>query len=292
MKKQIEIREAGAGLWLDSNIVFAQVPGWWGHVTRQLSLSLIRPFEWQSGPRPLLVWLCGGAFISQDRHAHLPNFIEFARAGYSVASVEYRNTGEAQFPAQIEDVKAAIRFLRANAARYGIDPARIGIMGESAGGYLANMAGATNGVAEFDRGEHLDESSDVQAVCSLYGASRLAAAGENPELMPFPRLSSPEELLLGTTWVQNPAAYERADPATWISANTPPFLLIHGTEDTAVPISQSEYLYDALEAKGIHADFYALKGAGHSAPVFYQAETRAIMLEFFDRTLRGIGPEN
>jgi acetyl esterase/lipase len=289
MKHEIAVSTGEPGLWLDTDITYANIPSWFGHVTRSLKLSMIRHWEDQPKPLPCIIWLCGGAWQQMNRDAHLPNFVELARRGFVVASVEYRTSNEAKFPGPVEDVKAAIRFLRANAARYQIDPEHIGIMGESAGGYLSAFVGVTGDTQEFDKGDHLDFSSQVQAVCPWYPPvafplERASAAGAaGARAVPFE--ITPEDELLGVFAANDPELAEKASPLTYISESAPPFLILHGTQDSVVPCAHGERLHDALSAKGVPVELCLLEGADHATVEFYQPEIRRIIAEFFARNL-------
>ena len=153
---------------LDADVTYAQVPGWLGRTTRDLKLSVMRPLGVE-GPLPCLVWFCGGGWMDCDRNVHLPNLVDIVRAGYVVASAEYRDSNKGDFPMPLEDAKAAVRYLRANAGRWDIDASKIGVAGESAGGHQACLLGVTGDVERFDVGAHLDQTSRVQAVVDYYG---------------------------------------------------------------------------------------------------------------------------
>ena len=166
MKRTIHVKPAAPQYSVITNITFAQTDAWFGHTTQDLRMDLIYP-EDTAHDYPCIVWICGGAWLSIDKSAHLAYLSELARAGFVVASVQYRTSNEAKFPAQLCDVKAAIRYLRAHAARYHIDEAHIGVMGESAGGYLTCMAALCDDPA-YEVGEYLSYSSKVQAACPWY----------------------------------------------------------------------------------------------------------------------------
>jgi Dipeptidyl aminopeptidases/acylaminoacyl-peptidases len=286
MKRTVRVQTAFPGFWLDTDITFAHVPAWFGQATRSLKLSVMRHFLNQPAPLPCIVWVCGGAWLSMDRNIHLPNLVEFAREGFVIVGVEYRDSNEGKFPAQIEDIKAAIRFLRAHAANFQIDPDHIGIMGESAGGFLASLAGTSNGFEPFDRGDYLECSSDVQAVCSWYGPVDLSLQAKvSPAQDPFNGIA-PEEQLLGSRIGRDARAAEEASPVTYISERSAPFLLLHGTEDTIVPKAHSEYLYSELERRGVPADLVLVEGAGHASLEFFQPQVKEIVIDFFSRYLK------
>jgi acetyl esterase/lipase len=271
MKKTISVGLTQPGLWLDSDITYAQVPALFGHITKNLKLSLVRHFEGQPESLPLIIWLCGGAWMDMDVNVHLPNFSDLARRGYVIASVGYRLSHEAKYPAQLEDILAAIDFLRQNAGRYQIDPSRIGVMGESAGGHLASMVGV---------------SAPVQAVCAWYAPVDLDT-GKRPLPPGLPPGSiGPHQLLLGMSNQPDEAALRRACPLSFLSAKTPPFLLLHGSADETVPASESELFHDRLEQNGTPVDFYRVEGAGHAALDFFQPPVQDLIGSFFDRYLK------
>ena len=281
MKKTISVDIQRTGLWLDAEVTFAQVEHWFGHTSRDLKMDVIAPFKNQSKQWPCIVWICGGAWIQMDYHAHLPNFIELARAGFVIASVEYRDSNAVTFPGQLEDVKAAIRYLRAHADRYNIDPNRIGVMGESAGGHLAAMVGVTGDYEKFDKGTYLEYSSSVQAVCPWYVPSSF-------DKMMHKEVDTgllPESRLIGKDASKNPKLVQDASPISYITKNTPPFLLIHGTKDQVVPFSQSEYLYEALETHNVPVDLIAVEGADHADIHFFQKEIVDEIKVFFKKNL-------
>jgi acetyl esterase/lipase len=284
MKHEITVAVEQPGLWLDTDITYANGPDWFGHVTRSMKLSLIRHWEDQPKVLPCIVWLCGGGWQQMNRDAHLPNFVELARRGFVIASVEYRTSNEAKFPGPVEDIKSAIRFLRANAARYQIDPERIGIMGESAGGYLAAFVGLTGDRREFDTGDHLDFSSRVSAACPWYPPVRFPLE-EPGGSEAGPSLITPEDELLGVFAVSDPVLAGKASPLTYVTKDAPPFLILHGQQDSLVPCSHGQMLYEALIAKGVQADLYLLKGTDHAALEFYQPAIRLLVAEFFERSL-------
>lgn len=285
MKKTMQVDVTDVALWLDTDITYAHVPGWFAKVTTDLKMSVIwhsikslnRPMK-----APCIVWVCGGGWQDMNVDAHLAEFTTLAKHGYVIASVQYRTSNVVKFPAQLEDIKAAIRYLRAHAEFYHIDPDRIAIMGESAGGHLAAMAGVTNGMKEFDKGEYLDYSSDVQAVCDWYGPTDFLNMDKSGDP------SSPYCLLAGCK-PEDRDALAKTCPVTYVSDKTPPFLILHGNNDVKVNFHQSELLYDQLTAHHVPVDFYELEGAGHGSIHFFQPQIKEIIQGFFDRTLHHEG---
>ncbi len=283
MKKIIEVGKERNGLWLDADITFAQTDAWFGHVTKNLKMDIIRPFPKDGEKFPCIVWICGGAWLQMDIHAHLPNLVELAREGYVIASVEYRDSNQVKFPGQLKDVKAAIRYLRANADKFQIDSTRIGVMGESAGGHLAAMTAVTGDRKEFDEGLYLEYSSAVQAACPWYlpcDFDKMSKASNGDSAM------SPESWLIGADVTKNLDLIDVASPFQYINESTPPFLLLHGTNDTTVPYEQSEAMYDALEANHVPVDLFGIEGANHADIHFFQPQIMNIIIEFFNKILK------
>lgn len=242
---------------------YAALPG-----IRPLELDLHLPPE--TGTRvPVVVFLHGGGWRTGSRHSAGPAyassspFEQLAQGGIAVASIDYRLSGEAVWPAQLHDAKAAVRWLRSRAAELGIDPERIAAWGESAGGHLASLLGLTRDVAalEGDIGT-TGPSSAVSAVVSWYGPSDVAAvatdAGNDP-LDPTAR----ETQLLGASPPSVPGLAAQASPITHVSAGAPPFLLLHGSADRFVPCVQSERLRAALQDVGAEVELHLFEGADH-----------------------------
>lgn len=239
---------------------------------------------------PAVLFVSGGGFMANGKNNSVQQRVALAEAGYVVASIECRVVPTALFPSPLEDVKTAVRYLRANAQKWGIDPNHIAVMGESAGGYLAALVGTTSGTKTFDKGEYLEQSSDVQAVIDLYGLSDLTRVGADfPESVQKVHESpaAPEALLLnGAAVKETPEKAAAANPINYISKATPPFLLMHGDQDNVVSPSQTELLHQALIKNGIDSTRYIVKGAGHNGPEFYQPELIQVMINFLDQVLK------
>ncbi|MFD5074047.1 alpha/beta hydrolase fold domain-containing protein [Streptomyces sp. NPDC058371] len=226
---------------------------------------------------PVVVHVPGGAFLVAAKDSPDARRRNVAEAGFAVASVEYRTTLQgAVWTDGVADVKSGIRHLRAHADEYGIDAGRIAVWGESAGGYLAAMVGVTNGLSRFDSGDHLDRSSEVAAVVDMFGAGDLSAiaADFDDETQEFFRGADNSIAWYvfgrnsGTALADDPGATTRADPATYISASTPPFLLFHGTDDHLISPSQTLTLHNALREAGADSTRYVVQGAGHGDMAF------------------------
>ncbi len=292
-KEKLTVPVKDTPLTVLSGVTFAQVPYWFPcYNYRDLKMDIILPFGPAKGEkRPLLLWLCGGGWITMERSAHLPWLLNFAQHGYIVASAEYRRSNSAHFPAQLEDVKKAIRYLRAHAEDFGIDTGRVVIGGESAGAHLAAMAGVTNGMAQFDKGEYLEQPSNVQAVIDYYGPASFtlpkpeAPETESRQKPDFLKGPSPVDMLLGYSPAENPQKAETAAPLSLVCDLTPPFFIAHGTDDFIVPIAGSEALYEALTKHNIPAEFYAIRDAGHADPRFYQSEMAERIMKFLETFL-------
>jgi acetyl esterase/lipase len=237
-------------------------------------------------PVPLIIWVHGGGWKAGSKENCLPVRLGFTGRGYAVASINYRLTGTAPFPAQIEDCKAAVRWLRAHAGQYGLNPDRFGVWGSSAGGHLVALLGTSGDVSAFDAGENLGVSSRVQAVCDFYGPSDFTTMGTDPGFERHALADSPESALLGGTPVQKPEAAKAASPVTYATPDDPPFLILHGDSDQTVPLNQSRRMDAALRTAGVKTELIILPGAGHGGPAFSTPEETAKVASFFDRHLK------
>jgi len=233
-----------------------------------------------AGPWPVIVWLHGGGWRFGDRRQAPDLSRHFAGRGYAMVSIDYRLSAEALFPAQIEDVKTAVRWIRATADRYRLDAGRIGLWGSSAGGHLAALA-ATSGPGTFESAasEHAGFSSDIQAVVDGYGpvdflqldAHRdpLDRPSDDPESIPLPpgmrsaHANSFESLLLGGPIEQHVERVAAANPLAYERPGVPPFLILHGTSDATVPPHQSQLLFEGLAARGVDVTLCLIDGLGH-----------------------------
>ncbi|MFC1966339.1 alpha/beta hydrolase fold domain-containing protein [Chloroflexota bacterium] len=211
-------------------------------------------------PMPAIIFIHGGGWDSGDK-SEKPCVIKFshlATHGFFVASINYRLSGEAPFPAAVEDSKCAIRWLRANADKYNVDPQRIGVAGYSAGGHLAMMVGLVDETAGLEgNGGWGEFSSRVQAVCSYYGPSDFVSTyyekGSRPSNIKF----------LGGTMEEKPEIYKTASPINYVTKDDPPLLLVHGELDETVSYNQSEEMYQAYQRAGLEAELIKVNYAGH-----------------------------
>jgi acetyl esterase/lipase len=244
---------------------------------KQLRLDLHRPAK-ASGEEPLVVWIHGGGWRRGSKaNCRLSWLTEH---GYAVASIEYRLSGAAIWPAQIHDCKAAIRWLRANARRLGYDATRIGVGGSSAGGHLAALLGTSGDVAAVEGavGGNTEHSSRVQAVYDLFGPADFSTMGAGGGAV---------GQLLGGAPADMPEVARLASPVTHVTRDDPPFLIAHGDRDRLVPVAQSRGLHARLEQAGVSSTLRVLAGASHGGPAFNAAEHREEVRGFFDRHLRG-----
>jgi acetyl esterase/lipase len=239
---------------------------------------------------PVILFLHSGAWISGDR-AGGPAIRQASR-GYAVASIDYRLAPQYIWPAPLEDCKAAVRWLRANAPRYRLDPNRVAVFGASAGGHLAAMLATTANHPEFEGLElgNPQFSSAVKAVIDFYGPTDLLKL-DAQKLPCYPGLNGnapymPPSLLLGCPIQECKDKAETANPINYITASTPPFLIMHGMLDCLVPWQQSQILRDALTAKGVDASLVLLPTAQHADNQFNQPVYQQLVDEFLDRTLR------
>jgi acetyl esterase/lipase len=248
-----------------------------GHERNRLDLYLPEKAE---GRLPLVVWIHGGGWRAGSKE-NCPA-VPLAAKGYAVASINYRFSQHAVFPAQIHDCKAAIRWLRANAAKYHLDPDHIGVWGSSAGGHLVAMLGTTGDVKDLEgTGGNLGQSSRVQCVVDWFGPSNMATMGKQAD-----QPGSPESQLIGGPIPENPEKARRASPLTYVGKNSAQFLIMHGDKDNTVPLNQSEVLADALKKAGVEANLVVVKGNGHGGPGFNSPENRKLIEDFFAKHLR------
>ena len=248
-----------------------------GHQRNRLDLYLPEKAE---GQLPLVVWIHGGGWQmgSKDGCPAVP----LTAKGYAVASINYRLSQHAVFPAQIEDCKAAIRWLRANAAKYHLDANHVGVWGGSAGGHLVALLGTTGGVKELEgKGGNLDQSSRVQCVVDWFGPTDFVSWDPNFNKTVYSMITH----LLGDTASENKEKARKASPLFYVSKDAAPFLIVHGDQDNLVPLAQSEALADALKKAGVEVKLVVVKGNGHGGPGFNSPENRKLIEDFFAKHL-------
>jgi|GEM_PF-1536169 len=251
----------------------------------KLTMDVYQP-KTTGGAAPVVLYVHGGGWTGGDKSDGVGLLFKegLIRRGYVMAAINYRLAPKYTFPSQIEDVKCAVRHLRANAAQYHIDPERIGAIGGSAGGHLVALLGAADQEAGWDVGENGDQSSRVQAVVDMFGPSDLqqmfAGSSRRYGQMIFNAASPDDPLLV------------KYSPVTYVTPDDPPFLILHGDRDEVVPLEQSQILFDTLKAAGVPVELVVVKNAGHSfRPVDGDiqpsiAELVRMVVKFFDQHLK------
>jgi acetyl esterase/lipase len=276
-----------------------------GATTRDVKLNVYRPST-GSGPWPVLIYYPGGGWVSQNEGNIAMAFINLTAHGYAVVSANYVTSMSAKWPAQIQDAKAAVRWVRANAATYGFDATRIAVAGTSSGGHIAAYVGASGGRTSARIGAetvdlvggiggNFSQSDVVQAAAPFYPPTDLLVMDHypTPDVSDHNAANSPESLLVGfpiqtvpeKTGTVNPLIFTRPSP---LIPRLPPFWIVHGTQDRSVDFNQSERFSAALLAGGHSATFWPVLGAGHGTGVVDSQEVHSLLKGFLDRTLLGI----
>ncbi|HWB96874.1 MAG TPA: alpha/beta hydrolase [Bryobacteraceae bacterium] len=246
----------------------------------QQVMDIVRPRDGRG--HPAILCIHGGGFRAGSRKGYVAQCVRLAQHGYVAATTDYRLAPGAQFPAAVNDVKAAVRYLRANAERLGIDPSRIGTMGGSAGGHLALFLGVTGGVAQFEGdGPNRSQSSRVSCVVSYFGPSDLTKSYgrsvDAAEVLP---------LFLGGDVQHARLRHIQASPLYWVTPEAAPTLAIQGTKDRYVNYEQSVWIIDRLLASGVEAELETIPGADHGFKGADAERAEQRMIEFFDRHLK------
>jgi len=255
---------SGEGMYFSCTYLHDVVYARYGNVERKL--QIIKPYEARQ-KFPLIVYVQGSAWGKQDLYSAIPNLSHIASKGYVIASVEIRNTDIAKFPAALEDVKCAIRFMRENADTYGIDPDKVAVWGDSSGGHLALMTGLTAG--EYNNGLYKDQSDEVTAVVDYFGVTNLLTLGKYNDAIDHDSADCPEALFIGGKIADNIELAKKASPIYMdLDKKLPPFLIIHGDEDNVVHVNQSIEMYKALKKHNQKVFFYKVIGAGHGPGIW------------------------
>jgi acetyl esterase/lipase len=252
---------------------------------QHLQLNLARPKN-ASGLLPAVLCIHGGGFLAGTREGHNTLCLKLAQRGFVAATASYRLAPKYQFPAAVHDMKAAVRWLRANAAKFQIDPARIGVTGDSAGGHLAQFLGVTAGVAQFEGdGGNADQSSRVTCVVNRYGPSDFTksygASVDAAEVLP---------LFLGGNLETARPRHMLASPLNWVTPEAAPTLLLHGTEDKYVAYEQAVWMRDRLQAGGVEVELLTLSGAGHGFKGADAERAEQALMAFFAKHLKAKNP--
>lgn len=237
---------------------------------------------------PCIIFVQGSAWLEQDLGQLLGSLAQFARRGYVIISVEYRPSFVAQFPAQICDVKSAIRYVREHAAELHVDRERMAIWGDSSGGHTAVMTMLTEGEAGYS--DDSPEDLGLRCVVDFYGPTDISRMNREPSIMEHRAPDSPEGLLIGgKNVIENPDDVAPTIVMNHVPVRTekvlPPILIMHGSKDRLVPFEQSVLLYERLRSADQDVTFYQLKGADHGGPAFWQPEVSAIVDQFLKENL-------
>ena len=275
-------QQANASLRIETDIAYADTDN-----PRQ-TLNLILPAKRNAKPLPVLVFIHGGGWQNGDKRSGTRQLARFVESGkYAGVSGGYRLTDEAHWPAQIHDCKAAIRWIRGNAEKHGLDHRHIGVFGTSAGGHLVAMLGTSGGVDELEGrlGTYRKESSRVNCVGNFFGPSALLEMSRFPSRIDHDAPGSPESKLVGGPLQESKQAALSASPITHVSRDDSPMLSIHGTDDQLVPYNQSVILHQALLKAGCVSSLITVKGGGHGG--FNSPEVDKRVEAFFARHLLG-----
>jgi acetyl esterase/lipase len=247
---------------------------------QHLQLDLAQPVEGK-GRFPAVICIHGGGFRAGKREGWDAVCKQLASRGYVAVTVTYRLAPKYPFPAAVEDCKAAVRWVRANAAKLNVDPERIGVTGDSAGGHLTQFLAVTNNVHDFDGEQNPGPSSAVQCAAAFYGpcdfTKSYGKSVDAAEVLP---------LFLGGNLEQQYRRHVIASPLYWVTPDAPPVLLLHGTEDKYVNYEQAILMRDRLKAAQVEVELLTLQGAGHGFKGEDQKRAYSAMFDFFDRHLK------
>ncbi len=254
-------------------------------------LDVYYPEQAPKEPLPLIVHIHGGGWMGGNKYPC--DVRRLTAQGYVVASVEYRFSQKAKFPAQIQDCQAAIRWLRANAQRYHINTKKVGVVGGSAGGHLSALVGVTGGKKVFPAiGGNEEQSDAVQCVCDIFGPKNFASVIEQAEkdknvknIFKFNTPSDPYSELIGAK-LSDAEKTAAVSPITYVDKNSPPTLILHGTHDALVPFAQSEEFEAAMKKAGAPVWLQKFPGAGHGGGSFGKPAAILLMKNFFDKYLK------
>lgn len=235
-------------------------------------------------PTPAIVWIHGGGWLGGSRRDDNPA-LALLRDGYAVLATDYRLSDEAAFPAQLHDCRRAVRWLRRSGHLFNVNPRRIGAWGASAGGHLAALLGMAHDALR-EPGRRFTLSARVQAVCDWFGPTDFLRMNDSPGAIDHDSPDSPESRLVGGPIREHPDRVAAANPATYVTAKSAPFLIAHGSEDDVVLPSQSEILHAALTSAGVESELMVLDGAGHGFGPDHIDAAIAGAREFFGRHLR------
>ena len=276
----LQAQQASSPAIPDNLLLEPNVP--YAHADPQQMMDIVRPRAASGQHHPAVVCIHGGGFRAGSRKGYFDQCVRLAQRGYVAATVDYRLAPAAPFPAAVHDVKAAVRYLRANAARLDIDPSRICVTGGSAGGHLALFLGLTAGMPEFEGdGPNRDQSSKVSCVVDYYGPSDFTKSYgrsvDAAEVLP---------LFLGGDLNHARLMHLRASPLNWVTPSAAPTLAIQGTRDRYVAYEQSVWIIDRLLSAGVEAELETIEGADHGFKGADAERAEQRMMAFFDRYLK------
>ncbi len=258
----------------ERDITYAEAGG------ARVQLNLARPKN-AHGPLPAVLCIHGGGFRAGSREGYNKLCLTLAQRGFVAATISYRLAPAHQFPAAVHDTKAAVRWLRANATKYGINPERIGVTGGSAGGHLAQFLGVTAGVKDFEGADNPGFSSAVTCVVNVYGPSDFTKSyGKSVDahvVLP---------MWLGGDVNTARAKHIQSSPLNWVTPNAAPTLILHGTEDKYVAHEQAIWMRDRLTACGVPVELLTLEGAGHGFNGADAEKAEAALITYFEKRLK------
>lgn len=272
------------------SVPYAWVPDMYGAGSNTLHMHVIYPNEAPEEGLPVLLWICGGGWECCEPQNRMADLSYFAHRGYIVCLAEYRISNTAPFPAQIQDVKTAIRFIRKNAKKFRADPDRIALMGDSAGGHLVTLAGLTPDKPEFTGDQWAGVSDCVQAVVDWYGVVDFFGMADGCGLEALAQLPGNNCIvkLFGSELETKGDLIRQANAIDYVTPDAPPFLILHGDCDELVPLKLSETLHDKLNAAGVPAELVVVHGAGHATIEFSQPKLLKHIADWLDAAMPAV----
>jgi len=277
----LTLTASAAELAVPDNVTFTKDVEFANPADQHLQVNIAQPKE-GTGPFPAVVCIHGGGFRAGKREGYDKLLVTLAQHGYVAVTVTYRLAPEFKFPAAVYDCKAAVRWLRANAVKYHVDPDNIGAIGGSAGGHLAQFLGVTAGVKQFEGEGNLEQGSAVKCVVNFFGPSDFTKSyGKSvdaAEVLP---------LFLGGDLTTKLKEHIVASPLYWVTPAAAPTLLLHGTADQYVTFEQAQWIHDKLKAAQVEAELVPFEGALHGLKGVPTEKTDALMIDFFDKHLKG-----
>ncbi|MCM3672218.1 prolyl oligopeptidase family serine peptidase [Mesobacillus maritimus] len=278
----IDRNKTNQPIQLEANIPYKKIE------KKQLAIHLLIPKNTKK-ELPLIIFIKGsswGKYQPQDTYQFIPQLVKLAERGYIVASIEHRTSHEAKFPAQLEDVRSAVVFLKEYAHKYNINPNAIGLWGTSSGAHLSALLATSCQSKEFVVKGKPSSDTCVQAVVDWYGPTDFLQMTKASQSYNAEHPKSAESLLIGGPILEHKELVKKANPITYVTPDAPPFLIMHGDKDERVPFHQSELLYNALKRKNADVTLYRVKGGGHGTTSFLSQEILETVYQFFDEHLK------